>query len=183
MSDYNANAMGRELGWDDEIENDSPEYITLPEGEYPFTVTNFERGRYQPGPNSKLPPCNMAVLTIELLSPDGFAVPVKDKLYLHSSTEGFLCEFFTSIGQRKHGERVRMNWNAVTGSKGRAKVGIREYQKDGETRTINEIKKYLEPDSAIGHSPVPAPQNTTTAAGSGGQQTAMPGYNFRTGRF
>lgn len=183
MSNYNTNTQGYELGWEDEIENDSPEYITLPEGEYPFTVTGFERGRYQPGPKSKLPPCNMAVLTIELLSPEGFTVPVKDKLYLHSSTEGFLCEFFTSIGQRKHGERVRMNWNAVTGAKGRAKVGIREYQKDGETHTINEIKKYLESDSTLGHASAPVHQQAPAAAAPGGQQTDMPGYSFRTGRF
>lgn len=179
MSDYN-NTQGFELGWDDEIENDSPDYITLPEGEYDFTVTGFDRGRFQPGPNSKLPPCNMAVLTIELRTPDGICVPVKDKLYLHSSTEGFLCEFFTSIGQRRHGERIRMNWGAVTGSKGRAKVGVRTYQKDGEERTINEIKKYLEPAESPAAASQPAPAQN---GGMTGQQTAMPGYNFRAGRF
>lgn len=181
MSDYN-NTQGFELGWDDEIENDSPEYITLPEGEYDFTVTGFERGRFQPGPNSKLPPCNMATLTVELQTQDGLRVPVKDKLYLHSSTEGFLCEFFTCIGQRRHGERVRMNWSAVVGSHGRAKVGVRTYQKDEEERTINEIKKYLEPAGQQPTAPAAAPAASAPAQTSG-SQTAMPGYNFRAGRF
>lgn len=180
MSEYANDVQGFEIGWDDEIEHDSPDYITLPEGEYDFTVTGFERGRFQPGPNSKLPPCNMAVLTIELRTPDGICVPVKDKLYLHSSTEGFLCEFFTSIGQRRHGERIRMNWGAVTGAKGRAKVGVRTYQKAGEERTINEIKKYLEPVEQPKASPQPAPAQNS---GTTGQQTSMPGYNFRAGRF
>ena len=202
MSDYNTNPQGRELGWDDEIENDSPEFITLPEGEYPFRVVGFERGRYQPTPNSKLPPCNVAILTVELTSPEGFVVPVKDKLYLHSSTEGFLCEFFTSIGQRKHGERVRMNWNAVMGATGRAKVGIRHYKKDGEDRTINEIKKYLEPSEQAAPAPsypsapgYPAggfapnyptggfASAPTAAPGTAAQQTSMPGYNFNRGHF
>lgn len=176
MSDYNT-TQGYAMDWDDEIANDGPEYITLPAGEYDFTVTSFERSRFQPGPTSKLPPCNMAVLNIELQADDGTCVPVKDKLYLHSSTEGFLCEFFTCIGQRRHGERVRMNWASVVGSKGRAKVGVRTYQKDGEERTINEIKKYLEPVERPASAPVTASREAFT-----GQQTSMQG-NFKAGQF
>ena len=172
MSDFTETLQGRALDWDDEISNDAPEYVTLPEGEYDFTVTGFERGRYQPGPNAKLPPCNMAQLTLEVQTPDGMSVPVRDRLFLHSSTEGFLCEFCTCIGQRRHGERVRMNWGAVPGAKGRARVGVRSYQKDGETRTINEIKKYLEPKE----SPAPAPAAPVT-----GKQTAISG--FQAGKF
>lgn len=172
MNNFDTSPQGYALDWDDEISNDSPEYITLPEGEYAFTVTGFERGRYQPGPNAKLPPCNMAQLTLEIQTPDGLSVPVRDRLFLHSSTEGFLCEFFTAIGQRRHGERVRMNWGAVLGARGRARVGVRSYQKDGETRTVNEIKKYLEPKDP----PAPAP-----AAPMTGKQTAMSG--FQAGKF
>ena len=175
MNDFDTNPQGHALDWDDEISNDSPEYITLPEGEYDFTVTGFERGRYQPGPTAKLPPCNMAQLTIELRTPDGLCVPVRDRLFLHSSTEGFLCEFFTAIGLRRHGERVRMNWKSVLGAKGRAKVGVRSYQKDGETRTINEIKKYLEPKDP------PAAAPTVQPAPAAGGQTAM--SSFQAGKF
>ena len=39
-------AEEREFGWDDEIENDS-EFQILPDGDYNFTVTGFERGRHQ----------------------------------------------------------------------------------------------------------------------------------------
>lgn len=173
MSNFAENLQGRALDWDDEISLDSPEYITIPEGEYDFTVTGFERGRYQPGPNAKLPSCNMAQLTIEVQTPDGLCVPVRDRLFLHSSTEGFLCEFFTAIGQRRHGERVRMNWGAVLGSRGRARVGVRTYQKDGETRTINEIKKYLEPKDLPAAPPAPP--------ATPGKQTAISG--FQAGKF
>lgn len=41
----------RAFGWDDEIKNDGPDFVLLPEGDYLFTVTGFElrplRGRYQ----------------------------------------------------------------------------------------------------------------------------------------
>ena len=31
---------GRAFGWDDEIQNDGPDYVLLPDGDYPFTVTH-----------------------------------------------------------------------------------------------------------------------------------------------
>ena len=42
---YNNN-FEREFGWDDTIQEDSKEFITLTPGDYVFTVTNFERGRH-----------------------------------------------------------------------------------------------------------------------------------------
>ena len=63
-------------------------------------------------------------------------------LFLHSRVEGLLSAFFTSVGLKKKGESLRMNWQAVPGCKGRLKLGIRNYQKDGENRTINEIKQF-----------------------------------------
>jgi hypothetical protein len=57
-----------------------------------------------------------------------------------------LCEFFLAIGQRKHGEPLKMNWPAVVGSRGRCKVGIRTWTgNDGSDKQNNEIKKFLEP--------------------------------------
>ncbi|MEI6726328.1 MAG: DUF669 domain-containing protein [Actinomycetes bacterium] len=137
----------RVLDWDDEIENDGAggDFITLPAGEYPFEVVGFERERYTPGPNAKLPACNKAVIEIRL---DGGALgtaTIKENLFLHSRTEGILCAFFTSIGARQHGQKVAMDWGRVIGSTGRAKVAIRKYDKDGEERTINQVKQWLEP--------------------------------------
>lgn len=135
--------QGRELGWDDQIENDGPEFVVLPEGDYDFEVIEFERGRH-PG-SDKLPPCNKATVHIKIQGPEGVSI-IKHNLYLHSITEGMLCAFFTGIGQRKKGERVTMNWNAVVGAKGRAKVGTRVY----EGKTYNEIKKFYEPGEGAG---------------------------------
>lgn len=138
----------RVLDWDDEIENDGAgggDFITLPAGEYDFEVIGFERERYTPGPNAKLPACNKAVIEIRINGGDLGEATIKENLFLHSKTEGILCAFFVSIGQRQHGEKVAMNWGRVVGSSGHAKFGIREYEKDGEKRTINQVKQWLEP--------------------------------------
>lgn len=128
----------RELGWEDTIENDSPDLVILPEGDYNFEIIGFERGRHNG--SEKLPPCNMATVQVKIEAAEGNAI-INHKLFLHSKTEGMLCAFFTSIGQRKKGERVTMNWKAVVGSVGRCKIGNRIW--DG--KTYNDIKKFYEP--------------------------------------
>lgn len=135
---------GRELGWEGVIENDGPEFVTLPDGDYDFTVTAFERARHNG--SDKLPPCNKAILTIRLDGQAGSST-VKHNMFLHTITEGMLCAFFTAIGQRKRGEKLEMNWNKVVGGKGRCKVTVREWKSEkGNILTSNEIKKFYEPD-------------------------------------
>lgn len=132
----------REFNWDDIIENDGGEFILLPEGDYDFKVLSFERGRH-PG-SEKLPACNKAMLNIEVTSPKG-SVTLRHNLFLHSKCEGLLCAFFSSIGARKHGEKLKMDWNAVSGATGRCKVKIREWtKKDGTPAKSNEIAKFYE---------------------------------------
>lgn len=136
----------RELGWDDEIENDSPEFIILPEGDYEFVVTKFERGRHNG--SEKLPPCNKAILTLQIVGKEGVAL-ITHNLFLHSKCEGMLCAFFTAIGQRKHGEKLKMNWNNVIGASGRLKLGIRTWTgNDGTEKTSNDVKKFYEPEES-----------------------------------
>lgn len=134
----NNNNAGYELGWDSPIENDSPDFVLLPEGDYDFEIIEFERGRH-PG-SDKLPPCNKAIVSVKIEAPEGISI-IKHQLFLHSKTEGMLCAFFTGIGQRKKGEKVTMNWNKVVGARGKAKVGIKEW--DG--KQYNEIKRFYEP--------------------------------------
>ena len=58
-----------EMTWDDSIESDGMQYQILPEGEYNFTVTGFERSRF-PG-SAKVPSCPKAVLTLTVDTPQG----------------------------------------------------------------------------------------------------------------
>ena len=133
------NDMERGFDWDDTITKDGSEYILLPEGDYNFTVESFERGRH-PG-SEKLPACNKAILTLQIVAPEG-TVKITHNLFLHSKTEGLLSAFFASIGQKKKGEPLKMNWSLVTGATGKCKVGIHTYKKDGEDRQSNDIKKF-----------------------------------------
>lgn len=144
MSEY-MNNNGHELGWEDAIENEGTPFVVAEAGDYDFVVTGFERARF--GGSTKMPPCNQAKLTIQLRIP-GEADPctIKHNLFLHSKTEWKLCEFFTAIGQRKHGERVTMNWNAVIGATGRCKVTKRAFKgDDGTEKWTNDIDKFYEP--------------------------------------
>lgn len=141
--------QNKALNWDDEIVKDSGEFTLLPEGDYTFKVINFERAWYDG--SDKIPPCNKAIITIKIEAPEGTA-ELKENLFLTTKTEGLLSSFFSSIGQKKKGEPLRMNWNKVIGSTGRVKVGTRSYNDN----TYNQVKRWLspeEPKSAGGFKP------------------------------
>ncbi|MBS6396698.1 MAG: DUF669 domain-containing protein [Clostridiales bacterium] len=127
--------MEREFNWDDEITKDS-EYTLLPAGDYRFTVESYERSRFNGSDN--LPACNMAIVKIRINAGEAGETTISHRLYLHSKTEGILSAFFSSIGLKKKGEPLRMNWNQVPGSSGKCKLGIREYKEE----KYNEIKRF-----------------------------------------
>ncbi len=129
----------RELNWDDTIEKES-DFLTVPEGDYAFTVESFERARHTPKENGKLPACNKAVLSIRIDTPDG-AVYITHSLFLHTKMESRLSEFFLSIGQKKKSEQLKMNWNAVPGSTGRAHVTL-DPDKNDPSKKYNHISKF-----------------------------------------
>lgn len=131
----------RELGWEDEIEKDGGDFVVLEAGDYNFTVMKFERGRF--AGSAKMPACNQAKLEITIHSPEHGDVVVFHTLLLHTKTEGFLSNFFAGIGQKKKGEKLRMNWNTVIGSRGKLELKINKFVgKDGNERTNNEIKTF-----------------------------------------
>lgn len=135
---------GYAFDWDSTIENDGQEFIILPEGDYIFKVTNFERGRY-PG-SSKIPACNKASLTLSIDTPEGTAICRTD-LILYSSLEWKIASFFRCIGQKKHGEPLKPDWNKVIGSYGKAHFKPRSYTKnDGTTGQTNDVDRYYDFD-------------------------------------
>lgn len=135
------------MTWDEEIQNDGEGFRVLPEGEYDFTVTDFTRGRFEG--SAKMAACPKAELTIKIHDHDG-DVTVTENLFLNRKVEWKLCQFFTAIGHRRHGETLRMNWNAVKGAKGRCKVGIRKWTgNDGKEHENNEITAFLKPSETV----------------------------------
>lgn len=142
-----AETIERELGWDDEIEHDgNGGYLLVPAGDYDFTVQGFERGRYSG--SAKIPACNQATLKLEIATSQGTAI-VLCNLFLHSNAEWKLCEFFTSIGQRKHGEKLKMDWQKVQGARGRCKINIRKWVNDkGDEIQSSQVAEFYEPTKA-----------------------------------
>lgn len=138
----------RELGWNDPIENDGSDFTVLQAGEYNFKVTKFERKRW--AGSAKLPACPQAELYLELFDDDGRTVKQEQtrSLFLHTKCEGFLAEFFRSIGARKHGEKMVMDWSKVTGATGRCEIAIKKIdskKNPGTQVEVNEVKKFLDP--------------------------------------
>jgi len=130
------------MDWNDSIESDGTEYILLPEGDYNFEVINFERGRF-PG-SAKIPACNKASIVVQVSTKDGVAT-VKFDLLLYRTLEWRISGFFRSIGQKKHGEKLTMDWNRVVGSKGRAHFKQRTYvNNQGEEKSINDIAYFID---------------------------------------
>lgn len=138
-----AENMGRELDWDESVELNANNFTLLPEGEYDFTVTKFERQRH--AGSDKLPPCPKAVLTLEIAGVKG-STTITHNIFLHTRTQGLLSAFFISIGQGKQGEVVKLDWNKVLGAKGRAAIIVRKYtKKDGTEAETNDVKQFLPP--------------------------------------
>jgi len=134
-----------ELGWDDIIENTGSDWTPLPEGDYKFEVTKFERGRYEGG--EKMSPCNIAILTLSVDGGEKGSATITHRLYMHTKTQGLNCTFFRSIGQMKPEDTTfRPRWNEVVGSKGLCKLEIHEYtKKDGTPGQSNQVKRFLPP--------------------------------------
>lgn len=151
--------MERELGWDDEIVKDGMDFILLPAGDYNFTVTKFERGRFNG--SEKMPACNQAKIELTVHSSQGDVV-IFHNLFLHTKTEGLLSNFFAGIGQKRKGEKLKMNWQTVIGSKGRLKLEINKFRgRDGDDRTNNQVKTFYAADELpAGQAQQPSYQQT-----------------------
>lgn len=129
--------VGRELGWEDTIQKESS-FVELPEGDYDFTIDHYERGRSKG--EGKLPACNMAIVFFNIKSPDGQETQIRENFILHSSLEWKLSQLFRSVGLKKEGEELRMNWNALPGLTGRCQVTLDPDKKD-PSKKYNHIGK------------------------------------------
>ena len=139
--------INKELGWDDEISEESS-FQLLEEGDYRFRVASFERARHQG--SEKIPPCNKAILTIEIIDENGNKlVTITHNLFLHSVVEGLLSAFFLSVGLKKHGEPLKMNFSAVPGTTGWCHVYVDKWTgNDGNERSSNKIRYFIDPEKA-----------------------------------
>lgn len=136
-----------EYGWEDMITDEGSEWKPLPEGDYDFTVTKIERARH--AGSEKMPPCNMAKVTVTVWGKEDKA-EITENLFLCNKMEWKLSQFFLSIGLKKHGEPLKMNWAAAQGKKGKCHVYIDTYKKkNGSEGQSNKIRKFYAYDENV----------------------------------
>lgn len=134
------------LEWDANIENDSAGFQRFKPGIYNFTVDKFERGSFNG--SEKMCACGKAIITMTVKDASGNATTVTDGLIMHKKMEWKLSEFFRAIGQKKHGEKLRMDWNKVIGASGKLKLKNIEgktKRDDGSSIIFSNVDKYFDP--------------------------------------
>ena len=141
------------MNWDDVLDNDGQEFIVLPEGDYVFTVTSFERGQFPGGP--KIPPCPKATLMLTVDCAESGVAMARVDLMLYRTVEWKIAAFFRCIGLKKHGEKAAMDWSKVVGARGKAHFKPREYTtRDGEIRTVNDVVRFIDFEPSVRMTPV-----------------------------
>ena len=130
--------------WDSTIEHDGADFKLLRPGIYPFTIKRMERGYYNGG--ASIPPCPRAEVTLRV-GVGVESVDVVERIMLDDSLEWKLCQFFLAIGDRKHGEALKMNWDAVEGKSGWVEIENVEGTKDPD-KLFNQVKRFLDPQDA-----------------------------------
>lgn len=135
-----------EYGWDDEISVES-NFALLPEGDYNFKITKFERARF--AGSEKMPPCNMAKVTFEVYGEKEKTV-ITENYFVCNWLEWKLSQLFLSVGLKKHGEPLKMSWNALVGKEGKCHVYIDTFiKKDGKEGQANKIRKLYAYDEQV----------------------------------
>lgn len=122
------------FNWDDEIEKDD-QFVTLEEGDYDFTVANFERGLQDK--TEKLPQCPKAIITLKV----GDAT-ITENFALCGAMEWKISAFFRAIGMKKHGEKLRMDWQGSIGKTGRCHI-VKTPGKNSNA-IFNNVSKYYD---------------------------------------
>jgi hypothetical protein len=151
------------LDWNGSFIAEESTYTLLPAGEYPFVVIGMERKIYD-GPSQKIPNgAPYAEIEFEITAPEG-TTTVKERIYLMKKWAWKLTQFFSSIGQGPVvGQAFSPNWQMVVGSRGRAKVSVNTYQKNGENKQNNRIDEFIEGAANMNGSyqgnPTPPQQN------------------------
>lgn len=170
QNNYNTAPADDCMDWGDEVSKENS-FEVLPEGDYAFTVTGFERSRHNPEKPGKIPAgCNVAVVSFRV---EGQTL--KENFFLHRSMEWKITGLFSALGMREKGHPVRMNWADIVGRSGYLHLAVEQYTKrDGTKGETNRIKKLYAPwDKEYAAAANRAEQYAEKGAPVQPQQTAM----------
>lgn len=130
--------------WDSTITNTennaSTSFEPLPEGDYEFTVRSVTKKMFNG--SAKMPACPQATVEILVMDPKTKReIPIFTNLFLVSSQEWKLTQFFKSIGVMGIADKnLKMRWD-IEGEIGNCHIAPREYN----GKLYNDVKKWLEP--------------------------------------
>lgn len=137
------------IGWNDVLDDDGGDnnFFLLPAGEYVFQVEGLKQTQFAGG--KSIPACPQAELTLRVYTGDGRSQTVKENIYMHNVVRWKLTAFFRSIGQKKRGETVNMDWSRVKGSWGIAMFEPDEYiGTNGKSYQKNRLTRFEDHDAA-----------------------------------
>lgn len=138
--------------WDDEIEEKpQPKFELMPDGDYLFTVTGFERSMWNGSEKSKVPPCKQAEYELTFEFKNEKNEPCVQKLTLrlrlHTSVSFQIFNFFNGIGLHKSGDGMKkFPWEKAIGKTGIAKVS--HYLNKNNGKTYNQIDEVYTKENA-----------------------------------
>lgn len=127
--------------WDDEISNEDA-FVLLPEGDYGFSAENFERGTFDG--SDKMPACKKAIVTFAIEG-ENDKISLTENFLLCAKMEWKLSALFLSVGMKKRGEPLHMDWKGLVGRKGRCHVIIEPYK----GKDYNKITKFYAYDEDV----------------------------------
>lgn len=74
-------------------------------------------------------------------TPEGTAL-ITESLLLYDKMQWKIAQFFLCIGEKEVDGKVRMNWPAVPGAKGKATIEVTP-GRDDPSKKFNHVKRYL----------------------------------------
>lgn len=127
-------------GWNDAVEvEEERDFKPWPEGEYKFTVKDFQRGRTRGGDNQ-------AVYTLHVEDSTGKTRDMAYRIPLIDSCVWKAAQFFRALGHigAQTTGQVTFPWDRCIGSQGMAELSVREYTVEsgehaGEQRKTNDV--------------------------------------------
>ena len=137
------------FGWDDKIDPTQSTRVLLPAGPAVFNVMELKRERKEFG---KYGVQNIAVveLMVSTMEAGYDAQEMTVNLPLINDLKWKITNFFTSIGQRKHGDAGEFtpNWAKVVGATGSCVLEHRDYEnKRKEKVKICDVKEFTAPEA------------------------------------
>jgi hypothetical protein len=155
--------MSEEMEWNDldmviddaEVKDSGSktDFVTLPKGEYPYTIAKVEFKNYQPKPGKTTgitKPCKQIVIGLVVNGGDKGNAWVDENLYFYPTCMFRILSVFKSVGLISDGYKGSLPWDQLKGSNGRAKFEVEKYHstKYGEEREKMIAKSFIKATAA-----------------------------------